>query len=285
MRICAGTACHASGRPAVDCRLPRPARRAGARRQGARRRDRLPRLLRAGAHRRRQPQGCSTRGCGQRRRRHHRRQHRRRRHLREAPLQGSRAPASRCPTSATSPSTPVSAALVLGAERQDRPVLDRRLPAQGGYRGPGQVLAADDPDGRHRHGARLPACAAAAAPASRPARSGATAGQPGQLQVRHLQRRRGRPRRVHGPLRARGQPARRDGGHDDRRAIALGARPRLRLRPRRVSAGRAAPRSAPSPRRANAACSATTSSASGFDFDIDRQRRAPAPSSAARRPR
>ena len=41
---------------------------------------------------------------------------------------------------------------------------------------------------------------------------------PGDAQVRRLQRRRGRPRRLHGPQRAGERPAPRPGGHGDRRA-------------------------------------------------------------------
>ncbi len=58
----------------------------------------------------------------------------------------------------------------------------------------------------------------------------------GTREVRHLQRRRGRPRRVHGPQRAgeRSAPRARRHGH---RRLRRRRRPGLHLRPRRVSAG------------------------------------------------
>ncbi len=61
------------------------------------------------------------------------------------------------------------------------------------------------------------------------------AASPGGVEIRHLQRRRGRPRRVHGPLGARGRPARGARGHAHRRLRHRRARG-LRLRARRVSA-------------------------------------------------
>ncbi len=59
----------------------------------------------------------------------------------------------------------------------------------------------------------------------------------GRQEVHRLQRRRGRPRRLHGPLHHGGQPPLRAGGHDDR---GPGRRQRrgLYLRPGRVSPGR-----------------------------------------------
>ena len=91
IRICAGTACHASGRAGRQRRPRRRARRAGPRRQGARRRDRLPRLLRAGPHRRRPAAGPLLPAPeGQGHGRHRRDQRRRRRRLRAAALQGPR---------------------------------------------------------------------------------------------------------------------------------------------------------------------------------------------------
>ena len=78
--------------------------------------------------------------------------------------------------------------------------------------------------------------------------------EPGRREVRALQRRRGRPRGLHGPQRARSRPARRARGHDhrgqgDRRA------PGLHLRPDRVPAGRQAPGHRHSPGAGSTACS------------------------------
>ena len=77
-------------------------------------------------------------------------------------------------------------------------------------------------------------------------------------QVRHLQRRRGRPRRIHGPLDAGGRPALGDRGHDHRRLRDRRA-DGLHLLPRRVSAGDPPPARSPWPRRASWACWASTS--------------------------
>ena len=62
----------------------------------------------------------------------------------------------------------------------------------------------------------------------------------GRREVRHLQRRRGRPRRVHGPQRAGERPASRARGHGDRRLRGR-RQPGLPLRARRVPAGDPAP--------------------------------------------
>ena len=70
----------------------------------------------------------------------------------------------------------------------------------------------------------------------------AAAGQ--RRQVHPLQRRRGRPGRVHGPLRPRRRPAQRHRGHGHRRLRHRRA-PGLRLRARRVPAGRRASRARP----------------------------------------
>ncbi len=82
-----------------------------------------------------------------------------------------------------------------------------------------------------------PACAVEAAADSPPALNGSSPRtRKGDREVRPLQRRRGRPRRVHGPQRPRGRPALRDRGHDHRRLRHRRA-PGLRLRPSGVSAG------------------------------------------------
>ncbi len=81
-------------------------------------------------------------------------------------------------------------------------------------------------------------------------------------EVPHLQRRRGRPRRLHGRLDHGRRPARRDRGHDHRLVRDRRAR-RLRLRARRVPAGRQAPAPGHRPGRGarlpgRRACSAPT---------------------------
>ena len=79
------------------------------------------------------------------------------------------------------------------------------------------ALADEDARGDHRRGHRLgPARPRRRRlPDRRQVEVRATQSK-GDEQVRHLQRRRGRPRRVHGPLRPRGRPARRARGHDHR---------------------------------------------------------------------
>ena len=97
----------------------------------------------------------------------------------------------------------------------------------------------------------------------------------------HLQRRRGRPRRLHEPLADRGRPARPARGHADRRLRdRRGAR--LHLHQGGVPAGR--PPSALGDRGdgASSACSASTSWAP-TSRSTSRSRRARGPSSAARR--
>ena len=172
VRICAGT------------RLPRlgPSRRDGRRSRRsspsrgladtrARGRDRLPRLLRAGAHRGALAQGDLLPSRAAR-----------------ATWPGSSRRASSATASTRSASTrtpspgePIAlreghpllqraAAPRAGAQRQDRPLLDRRLPGPAAATSAlAKVLADDDPDGRRRGHRASPVCAAAAAPASRPA--------------------------------------------------------------------------------------------------------------------
>jgi hypothetical protein len=93
---------------------------------------------------------------------------------------------------------------------------------------------------RRRDGQGSRACAAAAAPAFPPGRSGGSAARPRRRALPHLQRRRGRPRRVHEPLADRGRPARRARGHADRR-LRHRRLARLRLHPGGVPAGHPAP--------------------------------------------
>ena len=127
----------------------------------------------------------------------------------------------------------------------------------------------DDARRGHRAGHAQRACAAAAARASRPAEVGHRRQGRRRAEVRHLQRRRGRPGRVHGPQRARERPAPRPRRHGDRR-----------LRGRR--AARASSTSAPSIRwrssgsktahragRASSGCSATSICGTTFNFHVD----------------
>ena len=105
----------------------------------------------------------------------------------------------------------------------------------------------------------------------------------GDAQVRRLQRRRGRPRRLHGPQRARERPAPRPRRDGDRGLRGRG-QPGLHVRPRRVSAGhppaRHGDQAGQEVRAARAARSSNRRSTSGSTSGS-----APAPSSAARRPR
>ena len=87
----------------------------------------------------------------------------------------------------------------------------------------------------------------------------------GREEVRHLQRRRRRSRGFHGPQRDGGQSAQRDRRHDDRRPGDRGRRG-LRLRPRRISAGRAGASAARWRPPRKWACWATTSSARDSAF-------------------
>ncbi len=82
----------------------------------------------------------------------------------------------------------------------------------------------------------------------------------GEPQVRGLQRRRGRPRRLHGRRPPRGQPAQRARGHDHRR-LRHGRTRGTRLRAPGVPGRGASASRAPSSRRASRACSASASSA------------------------
>ena len=103
-------------------------------------------------------------------------------------------------------------------------------------------------------------------------------------QVHHLQRRRGRPRRVHGRLHHGRRSARRARGHADRRATRSArtratstCAPSTRWPCKRLRHGHRRRRGARLPRRRRRSAAAGTSTS--------RSRRAPAPSSAARRRR
>ena len=138
---------------------------------------------------------------------------------------------------------------LLQAAKEDRPAqlrhhrspADRRLHRPRRLPGAGQGLVGEQPGGGDRDDAGVRA--------ARPRRGGvphvaeveAHAAGRRQREVRRLQRRRGRPRRVHGPQRPGGRSPQRHRGHGGGRAHDRGV-DGLRLRPRRVSAGgRAAP--------------------------------------------
>ena len=90
----------------------------------------------------------------------------------------------------------------------------------------------------------------------------------GRAQVRRLQRRRGRPRRLHGPQRPGERPAPRPGGHGHRR-LRRRREPGLHLRPRRVPAGDPTACRRPSSRPSGSACSAARSSSRRSTSAID----------------
>ena len=157
--------------------------------------------------------------------------------------------------------------------------------AIGGYQALYKVLIDANPAGSHRAGRRRPSCAAAAGPASRPATSGSSCAQRrGPDEVPRLQRRRGRPRRLHEPQRDRERPARAARGHDRSPATRSGAAKGIVYvraeYPLAVAAPRARDRAGPRLRR----CSARTSSAAASS-STSSSSRAPAPSCAARRRR
>ena len=94
--------------------------------------------------------------------------------------------------------------------REHRPDRHRRLHRPRRVRGPGEDPRAGCRPPRSSRRSSRAACAAAAAAASRRAIKWELAAAAGQRrEVRRLQRRRGRPGRVHGPRHPRGRPARR----------------------------------------------------------------------------
>ena len=137
---------------------------------------------------------------------------------------------------------------VLRPAEEDRPreLRPHRSRADRVVRGRGRLRGA--PEGRHRddparrdpadHGLGAARTGRGRLP-HRPQVEHGLQGQ-GHAQVRHLQRRRGRPRGLHGPQRPRGRPAPGARGHGHRRLRGRG-RPGLRLRARRVPARHPAP--------------------------------------------
>ncbi len=224
-------------------------------------------------------------GAGQGRRRDHRHQRRGRRRRRASALQASadrRAPRA----GEGHPLLRAAEAHRAQPQRQDRPLLPRRLPRPRRVLGAGQGAAAADPvaviDEIEQSGLR--GRGGAGFPTGKKWRT--LARQSRRRALRHLQRRRGRPGRVHGPLGAGGQPSQRHRGHDHRRLRhRRGQRPggRLRLRAARVSVRGRAPALTRWTRRASAVSWARTSSARA-STSTSASTRAPAPSSAASPP-
>ena len=170
--------------------------------------------------------------------------------------------------------------------RADRPRADRGLHRAGRLRGAGQ--GADRDDARADHPGDQALRPARARRRRLPHRHQVGDVPPGghpprRRAGRRLQRRRGRPRRVHGPQHHRERSARGHRGHDHRRARHR-RHAGLRLHPPRVPDRPRAARARRSTRRASTACSARTSSARS-STSTSRSSRAPAPSSAASRRR
>ena len=115
-----------------------------------------------------------------------------------------------------------------------------------------------------------PACAGAAAAVSPPGANGSPARRRRSIKYVICNARRGRPRRLHGPLDHGGQPAQRAGGHDHRR-LRHRAPAGLHLRPRRSTRWRSSTSLAIAQAREYGLLG-ETSSAAGFDFDIESSR-------------
>ena len=218
--------------------------------------------------------------------RDHRDQRGRRRRRRAPALPRPRRPASRSRTRRTSRSTRCSTASCSRLNGNIDPHSIDDYLARGGYTRPRQGARRGRPGGRDRRRRdERPARPRRRRLPHRP-EVALLPRQPRREAIHHLQRRRGRPRRVHGPLRARGQPALRDRGHAHRRLRHRRRRARdgyvyvrheypfaverLRLRPA------AGARARPARRRTSSAPASASTSAST---------RAPAPSSAASPPR
>ncbi|MCK7513284.1 MAG: SLBB domain-containing protein [Desulfobacterales bacterium] len=149
----------------------------------------------------------------------------------------------------------------------DPEVIDEYI-ARDGYFGAAKALTGYDPRADRRGGQDLGSAGTRRRRVPHRSEMGVRPQEPGRREVRALQRRRGRPRGVHGPQRARGRPARRARGHDHRRQGHRRA-PGLHLCAHRVPAGHPSAWASPSTRPGSTACSARTSSGTGFDFDID----------------
>ncbi len=135
----------------------------------------------------------------------------------------------------TTPSSRSSSPIVLANSGQIDPERIESYIAAGGYRALHDVLREMTPDEVSTRSPRA-GCGGAGARAIPPGlKWGTVAKTPGAAEVRRLQRRRGRPRRLHGPQRPRERPAPRARGHGHRRLRGR-RRPGLHLRPRRVPA-------------------------------------------------
>ncbi len=156
--------------------------------------------------------------------------------------------------------------------------------ALGGYARAGPGADQHVARGSDRRGHEVRAARDAAAAAFQPGSSGSSAAQvPAMAKVRHLQCRRRRPRRVHGPQHRGRQPPPGAGGHGHRRLCHRRAAG-LRLHPGRVPAGDPTPQDRAGSRCAATACWARTSWDQA-SASTSRSASAPAPSSAAKRPR
>ena len=206
IRVCAGPpATHPGARRAQGAR--QGTRRARPLRHGRRRRDRLSRLLRGGPHRGRPPAGpVLPAPQGQGHRGDRRDECGRRRHRRPPAVQG---PGHRRADRARDRHAVLrwQERVVLARQRHDRPYVDRRLLLPRRLRALAKVLEDGDPEAvidevetrglRGRGGAGFPTGTQVAL----------LPRQPGRRCTTSSQRRRGRPRRVHGPGDARGQPS------------------------------------------------------------------------------
>ena len=124
------------------------------------------------------------------------------------------------------------------------PTSDRRLPLARRLRGARRGARGRRPRGRHRRGRALGPARPRRRRVPHRHQVALLPRQPGREALHHRQRRRGRPRRVHGPGDPRGQPALARRGHAHRR-LRHRRRRGLRLRPPRVPAGRLAPAARP----------------------------------------
>ena len=268
VRVCAGTACHASGRVAVREAI-KTELALGPHRHGAHRRDGLSRLLRARPHRRDPAQGLFYP------------------HVRpqdvaaiiEAGVQGVEGAVEkvlyRDPVTgealayeADIPFYKGQRRLVLALNGKIDPYSHRRLPRERRVRRSGRRRSPTTTPKRSSPRSRVRVCADAAARASPPASSGTSRARPrATTSTSSATPTRATPGAFMDRSVLEGDPHAVLEGMIDRRVRHRRTRG-LRLRARRVPARRRAPRASPSARRASAASSATTSSARGFAFDV-----------------
>ncbi len=130
-----------------------------------------------------------------------------------------------------------AAAAGLPPQRHRGPDQPRGLRGARGLRGGRQGPQRDEAGAGHRGGARRRPARARRGGLPHGRQVGPLPQGAGRAEVPHLQRRRGRPGRVHGPQPAGGHPARHHRGHDHRR-LRHRRRARHRLRAGRVPAGR-----------------------------------------------